>query len=81
MSVWHSIRRQIETSVDEVLNDPRFRQSVENAQRVWRDIEHEVEMIRAQLKENATPVIDDTAHLKEKLDAFRKRLKGDGSED
>ena len=75
MSIWDDLRKMATERVDEIRNDPRVKQSLRDAEMAWREIEREVALIRQQLKENATPVVDDTAELKSRLDAFRQARK------
>lgn len=75
MAVWDDWRQRVEAVVDEVRRDPRFRATVRDAERVWQELEHEVTMIRKQLRENQRPIVDDTQAIKQKLDAYRKRSK------
>lgn len=72
MAVWDNFKKRVETIVQEVREDPRFDQTVRDAERVWQDLEREVAMIREQIRENSRPVVDDTHALKQKLDAYRK---------
>jgi len=73
MSIWDTVKQRAKEVIDDVRRDPRFEQSFHDAGRFWQELESEVELIRRQLKENKTPVVDDTADMKEKLDAYRKR--------
>lgn len=73
MAVWDNIKKRVETIVQEVREDPRFEQTVRDAERIWQDVEREVAMIREQIQENRQPIVDDTQPLKQKLDAYRKR--------
>lgn len=82
MSIWDNLRKAATDRVEEIRNDPRVKQSLRDAEMAWRELEREVALIRQQLKENATPVVDDTAELKARLDAFRKqRETRDGAKD
>lgn len=73
MGIWDNLRKAATERVDDLRNDPRVKQSLRDAEMAWREIEREVALIRQQLKDNATPVVDDTAELKSRLDAFRQR--------
>lgn len=72
MGIWDHLKKKVEDKVDEIRHDPRFQQSFQDAERVWQEVEREVELIRRQLRESKEPIIDDTYELKQKLDAYRK---------
>lgn len=73
MSIWDTVRQKAKEVVDDVRQDPRLQQSFHDAGVFWQELEREVELIRRQLKESKTPIVDDTAELKEKLDAYRRK--------
>lgn len=73
MAVWDNLRKRVEIMVEDIRQDPRFEQTVRDAERIWQDVEREVAMIREQIQENSQPIVDDTHSLKQKLDAYRKR--------
>lgn len=75
MAVWDNWKQRIDAIVDEVSRDPRFRDGMRDAERLWQDLEHEVTMIRKQLRENQRPITDDTLPIKQRLDAYRKKAK------